>query len=75
MSEEVQIRPEIGAELILTAPDEATLIKLVMLALAIAEGAPLYRSTAAPWQLRVTKRPEAPDAEWRTSLRHLIEAY
>lgn len=70
--------PTVGvtAELILTAPDEGRLQALTLVAMAITDGrADLYRSTASPWQLRVTQGAETDDAVWRDALKRLIEVY
>lgn len=62
-------------ELILTAPDEATLRSLTGVAMAVAEEAQLYRTMCEPWQLRIVKKPDVPDAAWRKALRLILEVY
>lgn len=61
-------------ELVLTAPDEATQRTLAVVVTIVVKGAHILRSTAAPWQVRVT-RGELDDAAWRERVKHLIEAY
>lgn len=60
-------------ELRFTCPDEPALARLARAAAAVSQGAALARSTVAPWQLRVTRRPETADADWRRTLITLIE--
>lgn len=61
-------------ELVFTAPDEETQRSLAMVAVVIVKGAHIFRSTVAPWQVRVV-RGELDDAAWRERVKHLLEAY
>jgi hypothetical protein len=62
----------ITAELIVTLPDEAALIAATFAAAAVAPDAALFRSSAAPWQLKASAgRTDA--ATWRGRLVSLVE--
>jgi hypothetical protein len=61
-------------ELVFTSPDEETQRSLVAVAMVIVKGAQIFRSTDAPWQVRV-RRGELDDAAWRKRVKNLIEAY
>lgn len=63
-----------GLELVFTCPDEETQRSLAMVVLVVVEGATILRSTAAPWQVRVT-RGGLDLADWRRRVKNLIEVY
>lgn len=61
-------------ELLFTAPDEETQRSLTLLCIAVVEGATILRSTAEPWQVRIS-RGRLDDAAWRERVKNLVEAY
>jgi hypothetical protein len=72
MTEEPLSTDPITADLTVTFPNEAALIRATFAAGAVASSATLYRSTAAPWQLKATQG-VMDDAEWRSRLVSLVE--